>query len=546
MRETIRPQLQLGESAIGAIEIDAKSGDDIPRLLRALQHIYVTPELREPVFAILAEVLPQRPDGEGPVSSETGRPGMTQWQMLVLGTLRLELNADYDRVQELANAHRTARQMLGHSDWADETRWSVQTLKDNLRLFTPEVLERINAVVVAAGHALLRKSLDDGLEVRCDSFVVETDVHYPTDINPLYDAVRKVIETSAALCEGEGLSDWRQSAYNLRCLTIMGRAEPPRTMKCRLAPDPSLTPTLSRRAREQTRCANFIVKKAHRCAQQLKRSTAKDPEQRAARQATIRAAHEDYLDLAKQFLERAQFTRIKLEHACKLPAVLLTALDDYLAHGERQIDQVRRRVLNGETIAHHEKVFSIFEPCTEWINKGEAGVPVELGLLVAVSEYQFGFILNHRVMQKETDEQVAEPLVADLAERYRTVISVSMDKGFHSPANQQGLAEIIDFPVLPKKGKCSPSELEREHHPRFRRLRRRHSAVESAINALGAHGLDRCADHGLEGFTRHFSLAEVARDRPSTASVLRIPRCRSHLAWTHAEAWRNEGLDLWD
>jgi len=156
MREIIRPQLQLGELDIGAIAIDAKSRDDIPRLLRGLQHIYVTPELREPVFGILAEVLPQRADGEGPVSSETGRPGMTQWQILVLGTLRLGLNADYDRIQELANAHRTIRQMLGHSDWADETRWSVQTLKDNLRLFTPEVLERINEVVVAAGHALVK------------------------------------------------------------------------------------------------------------------------------------------------------------------------------------------------------------------------------------------------------------------------------------------------------------------------------------------------------------------------------------------------------
>ena len=27
----------------------------------------------------------------------------------------------------------------------------------------------------------------------CDSFVVETDVHYPTDINLLLDALRKMI-----------------------------------------------------------------------------------------------------------------------------------------------------------------------------------------------------------------------------------------------------------------------------------------------------------------------------------------------------------------
>ena len=56
-------------------------------------------------------------------------------------TLRLGLNADYDRVQELANQHRLVRQMLGPNhtmgDWADTHRYSLQTLKDNLRLFTP-------------------------------------------------------------------------------------------------------------------------------------------------------------------------------------------------------------------------------------------------------------------------------------------------------------------------------------------------------------------------------------------------------------------------
>ena len=56
------------------------------------------------------------------------------------------------------------------------------------------------------------------LAIRCDSFVVETDVHYPTDTNLLLDAVRKTIETCARLCQEEGLSDWRQSAYNVRCL----------------------------------------------------------------------------------------------------------------------------------------------------------------------------------------------------------------------------------------------------------------------------------------------------------------------------------------
>ena len=122
MRQVIDPQLQFGEQDISAIELDFKSRDDIPRILRGLQYIYTTAEVREQVFAILEEVLPERVDAGGKVSADTGRPGMEQWKILVLGTLRLGLNADYDRIQELANQHGTIRQMLGHGDGRPTTR----------------------------------------------------------------------------------------------------------------------------------------------------------------------------------------------------------------------------------------------------------------------------------------------------------------------------------------------------------------------------------------------------------------------------------------
>ena len=157
MRQIIDPQLQFGEQDIGAIELDPKSRDDIPQLLRGLQYIYTTPDLRARVFAILAEVIPAGVNGQA--DANTGRPGMEQWKILVLGVLRLGLNADYDRVHELANEHKTIRQMLGHSGWADgeADRYQLQTIKDNLRLFTPEILDRINQEVVAAGHRLVKK-----------------------------------------------------------------------------------------------------------------------------------------------------------------------------------------------------------------------------------------------------------------------------------------------------------------------------------------------------------------------------------------------------
>ncbi len=82
---------------------------------------------------------------------------MEQWAILVLGVVRLSLNLDYDRLHDLINHHDTLRQMLGHNDWTDKTAYKLQTIKDNVRLFTPELLDRINHEVVLTGHALVKK-----------------------------------------------------------------------------------------------------------------------------------------------------------------------------------------------------------------------------------------------------------------------------------------------------------------------------------------------------------------------------------------------------
>lgn len=111
MRIVIQPQLKFGETDIAAIVINPKSRDDIPQLLRGLQHIYTDTSLRQRVFALLEEVIPERADGKGKASSITGRPGMEQWKILVLGVLRLGLDADYDRIHELANQHKTIRHL---------------------------------------------------------------------------------------------------------------------------------------------------------------------------------------------------------------------------------------------------------------------------------------------------------------------------------------------------------------------------------------------------------------------------------------------------
>ena len=54
------------------------------------------------------------------------------------------------------------------------------------------------------------------------------------------------------------------------------------------------------------------------------------------------------------------------------------------------------------------------------------------------------------------------------------------------------------------------SDTERESEKKFVALRRQHSAVESDINALEHHGLNRCLDVGLEGYRRYIGYGVLA------------------------------------
>ncbi|MBU1109441.1 MAG: ISNCY family transposase [Candidatus Riflebacteria bacterium] len=467
MRKVIDLQMEFWKKDISDIKFDLRSRDEIPKLLIGLQYIFITPEVRDEVLKVLSDIVPQK-------KREAGRPGMNLWKILVLGTIRVNGNCDYDKVHELANNHRTLRLILGHDETDTDSLYALQTVKDNVSLLTPQMLDEVNQIVIQTGQKLAMGKNDSTLKASCDSFVVKTDVHYPTDSNLLYDAMRKMITAIAIICSEIGVTQWRQSHHNV-----------------------------------------LKVKALLRNIQKLKLSTSKDDATKVQREAIIVEAHENYIQVCHGLTERVIETiTILREMGFVSPSqdLRLTAIEDYIGHARRQIDQIRRRVILGEKIPHSEKVFSIFEPHTEWISKGKAGVPQELGLRVCVLKDQNGFILHHRVMHKQTDDKVAVTMVQEAKDKFPGLISCSFDKGFYTPYNRDQLGEIIENVILPKKGKLSAKDKEIEHNEEFIKSRHQHSSVESAINALENHGLDRCLDHGLHGFERYVALAVVARN----------------------------------
>jgi len=124
--------------------------------------------------------------------------------------------------------------------------------------------------------------------------VVETDVHYPTDINLLFDATRKMIAVIMTLCAQLGLGGWRQGSHHIR-----------------------------------------KVKKLFRKAQKLKRSTAKDSDKKAKRDQLIIQAHGAYLELAQSLVERARETIESISIRESIIEAKNEAIKGYIAHAER-------------------------------------------------------------------------------------------------------------------------------------------------------------------------------------------------------------------
>jgi len=129
----------------------------------------------------------------------------------------------------------------------------------------------------------------------------------------------------------------------------------------------------------------------------------------------------------------------------------LAALESYQGYARLFLNQIERRVIQGEKIPHEEKLFSIFQPHTEWISKDKAGVPVELGFKACIMEDQHRLTLHHQVMEKQTNDAVAVEMVAQSRKHFPELAAASFDKGFHSKANQAELKNHLKQVILPKK-----------------------------------------------------------------------------------------------
>lgn len=478
MRQAFSKQSRLDCRTVLNVPLNLNCRDEIVPILRGLQHIYSQPALRNEILDLVAEdVNPQS-------RADWGRVGMDYWHIVVLAAVRLGCNLDYDKLQDLAEQHRALRHIMGIGDWDEGTNFSWRRIRDNVCLLRPVTIENISHLIVAEGHRL---APDAAKTVRADSFVVETNIHYPAESSLMLDGIRVILQLGMLL----GLSGWRQHQHLLRRAKQYAR----HIQRISSRKGPNYQQRLKKPYRELLKRTRKIIRRA--------RGLCDEVEGRRRN-----AVYRWQLNRLKAFIERT-------EQVC---------------------DTARRRVLRGEKVPNEEKLLSIFEAHTQLYKRGKAGEPVQFGRLVLIYEDAAGFIPHHVVMPRDAqDSQVIVKQTQIVQDRLHGQIEeASFDRGFHSPENQELLAHIVKHPCLPKPGTKQSVEQQTTATIRFHRARKRHAGVESAIGALqSGNGLNRCRDRSEFGFERYVALGILGRNLHTLGKLLiaqEAPDCHAATA----------------
>jgi len=466
MRRRFSVQGRLDCGSIADLQLNVECRDEIVPILSGLQYVFSQSKLRSKLAELIAV------DINEDSRSDLGREGFNYWQIVVLAAIRLGCNLDYDKLQDLAENHLALRCLLQVGAW-DDTGFSWRRIRDTLCMLKPDTVKNINQVIVSHGQELHG---DARSEVRADSFVIETNIHYPTESSLILDGVRKIIPLCVSLAEKLHEPGWRQSEHLKRA-----------------------------------------IKKCNRVISQI--SSSKSPKVKAG----LPNAYKNLLDRTQALLERAKSLQIQGENGPPSALASAKALQEWIELTEKICDNAHRRVILGESVPNQEKLFSLFETHTQLYRRGKAGTPNQFGRLLLVFEDKIGFISHYHLMGRDDEDK--DVIVAQTRQAQKVhkgeIEKASFDRGFHSAENEKELSEIVASPCLPPKHPQQYAKSLEEGTVEFHQSRQRHPGIESAIGALQrGNGLNRCRDRSELGMERYIGLAILGRNLQTLGKLL--------------------------
>jgi len=469
MRKSYETQQRLDSCPIYDLQLNLNCRDEIVPILAALQHLFTQPQLRTKLCRLIANDL--NPDSR----RDVGRPGFDDWQVIVLAVIRHGCDLDYDKLQNLAEEHRSLRQLMGIGDWDQTTSFDWRRIQAALTQLKPQTIQSLNQAIVAYGQELHGEARQ---KVRADSFVIETNIHYPTESSLIYDGIRKTVAQCVCLASDLDHSGWRQAKH--------------------------LTKQIKRIVRNISRIA-----------------ASKSPKAKAA----LPAAYENLLNRAYVILERAKALLIteKTEGKSVSTASQAIAIQRWIELTEQVCDTANRRVLLGENVPNQDKLFSLFETHTQLYKRGKAGQPIQYGRLALVFEDGAGFISHYCLMDRSAGD--ADVILAETRKAQKAhggeIKQASFDRGFYSAENKLELAGIVGQVSLCSRHPKQYAEQLASETIDEQMVRYHHAGIESAIGGLQrGNGLSRCRDHSEVGLERYFGLGVLSRNMQVLGKLL--------------------------
>lgn len=316
--------------------------------------------------------------------------------------------------------------------------------------------EKINTVF--AVYAKERK-LISGDQLRVDSTVSETNIHYPTDTHLLWDVYRVLSREMRRLITNNlhwGV-DFRFHDRKTKKLYVFAATHYGKK-------NPSTKRKVARAIKLLVERTESLVKKA------------------------------EYLVDNASTMPCSSLQDEALRHSLK----------ERLPLAQQIVTQSRRAQIQGETVPASERIFSFFESHSELLMRGKAQKPNEFGHLVTIAQTGEKFIFDYAVEEKSRHDTAYKDEVIkhhyDLFKKYPDVFTA--DKNYYvSMGDIKKWEEQIPVYAVGKKGNKTAQEYEREHSVEFKDAQRFRAGCEGSISVLKrAFGLRRCLNRGFRSF----------------------------------------------
>lgn len=321
-----------------------------------------------------------------------------------------------------------------------------------------EVVEEINNILVKKAK---EQKIIRGKKMRADTTVVESNIHYPTDLGLIADSIRVITRTVKRIKSlgGATRTYFRDRSRVVKKIIL-------RVVKVLKKRSGEAKQEIT----EQTQKLIKVLDKVQEQGEKVLRNTAR-------RAKSISPDVFSHIKRSRKQLDR-------------------------LLHLSTLIKQQTQKVLSGQKSIPH-RIVSIFDPNARPIRKGKLSKDTEFGRKVTIQEVENGIISGYKVHEGNPgDSTLFKETITRHVETFgKSPYEVAFDRGYYERGNEEWAREQgVEKICIPKPGKKTEERKEYEKQYWFKRLNRFRAGSEAKISLLKRkYGLDRSMIRGTEG-----------------------------------------------